>query len=193
MTRRGILELFRAFGITTGIVALACISGCVPESESDLPASCLHDEPLFIGEFYSTDGKSYRTDVRIAKSENQKGLYDLLYTGQKDAASKVRLYKIGETLYLSMKTTTKDDVETGGYWICRVKMTRTQFTIEILDKFWFVANPDALPNTQVHNEGIASEVKIKAPSEKLRLFLELHAESKRTFVETSILFNRVGT
>ena len=174
-----------------GLILFLGVAGCV-ETKTLPPPRYLHDDPRLVGDFYfyGEDDRGRRPDARIRKSFG-KGHY--VFIGYGSDGKKIipfRLYKIGETLFAFVDDPDANDRGSKLFYVLRVRITRTQLVGEFLSNEWFGKNPNALPGTQFAF-GAAT---LHAPPEKLRLFLELHADTDALFnTKKPILLNRIGT
>ena len=171
-------------------LSLCLIAGCVPESDNDLPATLLHDDERIVGEFRSNDEKD-RTKARIHKVHDKNGHYVIL---DEKKAERVlfRLFKIGDQEFISVKLKNAEGVEFGGYMFGRLSVSRTQLAVEMLQGKWFIANPEAVPGTEIDLR--FKKVRLQASPRQLEHFFQGHADSRAVFdVEHPIIYKRAGT
>ena len=177
---------------TSLVFAAFLIAGCILESDNDLPPTNLHDDERIVGRFYFEEEKGSRYEIQIEKASETKGHYRFL-EGTPKVAEPFRLFKIGDAEFISTKSTDRKGGETG-YCISRITVSDTKLVVEMLDDEWLIANPQALPGTEITERGILrwKVARLRASPEQLEQFLRAHADSKTVFdVEYPIVLNRV--
>ena len=194
------LKLKTYVAVTVLCLISTQVTGCV-ESENDLPSKNLHDDERIVGWFYLAGENGIRTDVRIEKVSGKKGHYVANFEKQTEKGWQkqyFRLFKIGETEFISLRLPDQKGVELGPYLFAKLEVSRTQLVLRYPRGEWFVANPDALTGTDLGDaRNVPRTARLKVSSEKLEQFFQLYFDSPTMFSdkdgENRQVYNRSGS